>query len=237
MTYKNSLAATPIHPRKKAQKHPFCVKNRQFCVIFFQSKLSLSAVLVTILCIIRDILLTAKFIALFGAKTMKTLTLRLPDVDHALFAHLAKQEFMSVSSLIRRQMYRFAKEQGIDVGVDSQIDTPFIKPPVAVGLPARPRNNPPVAWYGHTIYDTYRLYTDLTEAGHPDQAIADWYCKPVQDLLDRVSEARGDNMTEEQKRVEHNQRQAARAALLGKSSAQKQPANPKSDLDLDELFD
>jgi hypothetical protein len=180
--------------------------------------------------------LTAKFIALFGAKTMKTLTLRLPDVDHALFAHLAKQEFMSVSSLIRRQMYRFAREQGLDVGVDSQIDSPFARPPVAAGLPARPTKTS-LPWYGHTIYDTYRLYTDLTEAGHPDQAIADWYCESVQDLLDRVAEARGDNMTEEQKRVEHNQRQAARAALLGKSSAQKQPANPKPDLDLDELFD
>jgi hypothetical protein len=185
---------------------------------------------------IRDIILTAKFIALFGAKTVKTLTLRLPDIDHALFAQLAKQEFMSVSSLIRRQMYRFAREQGIDVGVDSQIDTPFARPPVAAGLPARPKNNAQ-PWYGHSVYDTNRLYTDLSEAGHPDQVIADWYCVTVQDLLDRIAQARGDHMTEEQKRAEHYQRQAARAALLGKNTANSATTSGKPPVDLDELFD
>ena len=167
---------------------------------------------------------------------MKTLTLRLPDVDHALFVHLAKQEFMSVSSLIRRQMYRFAKEQGIDVGVDSQIDTPFARPPVAAGLPARPKNNS-MPWYGHSTYDTGRLYSDLSEAGHPDQAIADWYCVPVQDLLDRVSKARGDNMTEEQKRAEHYERQTGRAILLGKKIPKPAPKGDNPAMDLDDLFD
>jgi len=143
---------------------------------------------------------------------MKTLTLRLTPTDHALFAHLAKQEFMSVSSLIRRQMYRFAKEQGF-AGVDDF--KPDSHAAMAKGLPPRPREHAHIAWYGHTVYAVARQYEKLSAEGYSDQDIADWYKKPVEELLAQVNEASPAALTLEEKIAFQRAQQTARAKALG----------------------
>ena len=53
------------------------------------------------------------FQSIFGAKTVKTLTLRLDDEDHKLFTQLADADDLPVATFIRRVLRQLAREKGL----------------------------------------------------------------------------------------------------------------------------
>ena len=145
---------------------------------------------------------------------------------------------MSVSSLIRRQMHRFAKEQGFVGDLDATV-VANERAPLASGLPPRPKEFVNARWYAHSAYETERLYDRLTAEGHTEQDVADWYQQPVEALRARVDSVRNPALTEEEKIARQRALLTMRANALGlppPGQAAPHVLDPAVAAKLDDLF-
>lgn len=116
---------------------------------------------------------------------MKTITLRLDDEDHKLFAALAESEDMPVATLIRRVMRRLAREQGLLATHAEATGVPASTTPSG----ATPRTQATTQPLADTLMNNEALLKRV-EAGEPVRAVADSAGLQVSDVQTRTAKAR-----------------------------------------------